>query len=44
LVPFIISYITFLLVFAVCYVVLEMEIDPGVDEAEGLSYFQKTVL
>jgi hypothetical protein len=32
------------LVFAVCYVVLENEIDPGVDEAEGLSYFQKTVL
>ena len=33
LVPFIISYIEFLLVFSVYYVVLEMEIDSEVDEA-----------
>lgn len=41
---FIISYIVFLLVISVCYVVLQMEVDADVDEAQGLSYFEKIVL
>ena len=39
LVPFIISYMIFLTVFTVCFVVLKMEIDPEVREVENLSYF-----
>lgn len=39
MVPFIISYMIFLMVFTVCFVVLKMEIDPEVAEVENLSYF-----
>lgn len=39
LIPFIISYIVFLVIFSICFVVLRMEIDPEVVEAEGLNYF-----
>ena len=44
LIPFICCFITLLFVFSICFVVLNMEIDGEVDEAEGLSFFQKTVL
>jgi hypothetical protein len=40
LIPFIISYFIFLIIFTVCFVVLKMEIDPEVAGAEGLSYTQ----
>ena len=43
-VPFAIYYIVFLMLFSTCFVILQMEIDPEVAEAEGLGYFQKTVL
>ena len=33
LIPFILSYALFLIIFSICYAVLEMEIDPEVDEA-----------
>ena len=39
LIPFIMSYMIFLMVFTVCFVVLKMEIDPEVAEVENLSYF-----
>ena len=39
LVPFIISYMIFLVVFTLCFIVLKMEVDPEVIEAENLSYF-----
>ena len=32
------------MVFSICFVVLNMEIDPEVDDAEGLTYFQKMIL
>ena len=38
LIPFIISYIIFLFIFTICFVVLKMEIDEEVAGAEGLSY------
>jgi len=39
------SYISFVIVFSICFAVLEMEIDPEVDEgAEGLNFFQKMIL
>jgi hypothetical protein len=44
LTPFIVSYLVFLFVFTVCFVVLKMELDPEVDGAEGLTYFQKMLL
>jgi len=44
LVPFIVSFISFLLVFSVCYNVLDMEIDPEVAEARGIQTFEKLVL
>ena len=43
-VPFAVYFIVCLLVFSVMFVILEMEIDPEVNEAEGLNYFAKTVL
>lgn len=43
-VPFAIYYIVFLLLFSTCFVILQMEIDAEVAEAEGLGYFEKTVL
>ena len=39
LIPFITSYMIFLIVFTVCFVVLKMEIDPEVDEAQHMTYF-----
>jgi len=39
LIPFIMSYMIFLMVFTVCFVVLKMEIDPEVAEVQNLSYF-----
>ena len=42
--PFIVSYLVFLYVFSVCFVVLKMELDPIVDEVEGLTFFQKMLL
>lgn len=44
LIPFIASYLVFLCVFSICFVVLKMEIDPEVAEAEGISYFEKMIL
>lgn len=44
LIPFITSYMIFLMVFSVCFVVLKMEIDPEVAEVENLSYFQMMFL
>ena len=41
LIPFLMSYVTFLLVFAICYVVLQLDIDPEVgDAALVLNNFQ----
>ena len=42
--PFMMIFFTFLIVFSVCYVVLKMEIDPEVNDAQALSYFAKTFL
>ena len=39
LIPFICCFITLLFVFSICFVVLNMEIDGEVDEAEGLTFF-----
>ena len=39
LVPFILSFITLLFVFSICFVVLKMEIDPEVNESKGISFF-----
>jgi len=44
LIPFIVCFITFLFVFSICFIVLNMEIDPEVVEAEGITFFQKTIL
>ena len=44
LIPFLMSYWIFMIVFSICFVVLNMEIDPEVAEADGLNYFQKTIL
>ena len=44
LIPFIMSYMIFLFIFSICFVVLNMEIDGEVDGAEGLNYFMKTLL
>ena len=44
LIPFIMSYMIFLFIFSICFVVLNMEIDGEVDGAEGLNYFMKTML
>jgi hypothetical protein len=44
LIPFIISYIIFLFIFSICFVVLKMEIDPEVVDAESMSYTQKMFL
>ena len=44
IVPFLIYYFVFLILFSTCFVILQMEIDPEVDEVEGLGYFMKTVL
>lgn len=44
LIPFIISYVIFLLIFTICFVVLKMEIDPEVVDAQGLNYSQKMFL
>ena len=38
LIPFIISYVIFLGIFTICFVVLKMEIDPEVVDAQGLNY------
>ena len=44
LIPFIVSYVIFLFIFTICFVVLKMEIDPEVADAEGMSYNQKMFL
>jgi hypothetical protein len=44
LIPFIVCFITFLFVFSICFIVLNMEIDPEVSDAAGISFFQKTML
>lgn len=44
LIPFIVSYLIFLFIFTLCFVVLKMEIDPEVVDAQGLSYTQKMFL
>lgn len=42
--PFIIYYIVFLLVFSICFIILQMEVDGEVAEAQGLNLFSKIVL
>lgn len=44
LVPFMSSWVTLLCTFSTCFIVLQMEVDPEVDEAEGVGLFFKTVL
>lgn len=45
LIPFLCSYVTFLMVFSICYVVLQLDIDEEVAEAAlVLNYFCKTLL
>lgn len=44
IIPFLIYYFVFLMLFSTCFVILQMEIDPEVNEVEGMGYFQKTVL
>jgi hypothetical protein len=44
LIPFIVSYVLFLMIFTICFVVLKMEIDPEVADAQGMSYTQKMFL
>jgi len=44
LVPFIISYFFFIMMWSIFFVVLGMEIDPEVNEADRLSYYQKMLL
>ena len=44
LIPFIMSYMIFLVVFSLCFVVLEMEIDPDVAAIQGPNYFAKMFL
>lgn len=39
LIPFLMAYWTFMIVFSICYVSLNMEIDDGVDEAAGIGHF-----
>ena len=44
LVPFMTSWVTLLCTFSTCFIVLQMEVDPEVDEAEGVGLFFKTLL
>ena len=44
LIPFILFYVSGLCVFSICYVVLNMEIDPEVQDAQALNYFAKMIL
>jgi len=44
LIPFNVVYLIFVLIFSICNVVLKLDIDEEVDEAQKLSYFQKTLL
>ena len=45
LIPFIIAWLTFLIIFSICFIVLKMEIDEEVDgNAQGMNYFGKTLL
>ena len=44
LIPFLITYWTFMCVIAICYISLNMEVDDEVDEAYGLGHFGKIVL
>lgn len=44
LIPFTVVYIILVLIFSICNVVLRLDIDAEVDEAQQLTYFQKTVL
>ena len=44
LIPFIVCFVTFLFVFSICFIVLNMEIDPEVADAQGITFFQKTIL
>jgi len=45
LIPFIIAWLTFLIIFSICFIVLNMEIDEEVDgSAQGMNYFLKTLL
>ena len=42
--PFTLSYLTGLFVFSCCFVVLGMEIDPEVLDAQSISFFHRTYL
>jgi p-aminobenzoyl-glutamate transporter AbgT len=44
LVPFIMAFLVFVLVFSVCYVVLELELGMDESEAKALPFFCKMVL
>lgn len=44
LIPFTVVYIILVLIFSICNVVLRLKVDEEVDEAQQLTYFQKTVL
>lgn len=45
LIPFLMSYVTFLMVFSICYIVLQLDIDPEVSEAAlVLNQFEQTLL
>jgi hypothetical protein len=40
LIPFITFYVVFLMMFALCFTVLRMEVDKDNETIEGLSYFE----
>lgn len=45
LIPFLMSYVTFLFFFSICYVVLQLDIDPEIGESSPiLNLFEKTLL
>lgn len=42
--PFVATYISFWFMFSIGFLVLNLEIDPEVKDAQGISHFQKLVL
>ena len=44
LIPFLIAYWTFLVVFSICYISLNMEVDADVNEAYGMDHFGLIIL
>lgn len=40
LVPFLVSYILFLIIFTICFIVLQMEVSQDMEKAEGLKFFE----